>query len=50
MNFNRTFSFSKSISQRSIPLLGVIDITPKRSIPLLGVIDITPKQTLIKYF
>ena len=36
MNFNRTFSFSKSISQRSILLLGVIDITPK--------------QTLIKIF
>lgn len=30
MNFNRTFSFSKSISQRSILLLGVIDITPKQ--------------------
>ena len=30
-NFNRTF-FSKLISQRSILLLGVIDITPKKQI------------------
>ncbi|WP_239989684.1 hypothetical protein [Haemophilus haemolyticus] len=43
MNFNRTFSFSKSISQRSILLLGVIDITPKQTLIKIFLIMVAEK-------